>query len=122
MDCRIVVAAGQVGFVKARLNDFAGKMAQRLVVARPGKGHYPAVIGRNRRLVEADVAKIVAQFAMATDRFILLQEADAVLRNENPSRIQAAFAAFIKSRGEEAFPGPIGSVQSEMITSNVCVV
>lgn len=84
MDCRIVVTAGQVGFVKARLNDFAGKMAQRLVVARPCKGHDPAVIGRNRRPVEADVAKIVAQFAMATDRFILLQEADAVLRNENP--------------------------------------
>ena len=60
MDCRIVVTAGQVGFVKARLNDFAGEMAQRLIVARPGKGHDPAVIGWNCRPVEADVAKIVA--------------------------------------------------------------
>ena len=91
MDCRIVVTAGQVGFVKARLNDFAGEMAQRLVVARPGKSHDPAVIGWDGRLIEADVAKIVAQFAMATDRFVLLQETNAVLGNEHAPRVQAAY-------------------------------
>ena len=40
---------------------------------------------------------------MAAYRFILLQEADAILGNKDPTRVQAAFAAFIKSRGEQAF-------------------
>lgn len=84
MDCRIVVTAGQVGFVKARLNDFAGEMAQRLIVARPGKGHDPAVVGRNGSLIKANIAKIGAQFAVAVERFILLQEADAICATKIP--------------------------------------
>jgi hypothetical protein len=43
--------------VKTGLDDFTGKMAQRFVVRRPCEGHDPAVVGGNRRLIEADVAK-----------------------------------------------------------------
>ena len=54
---------------------------------------------------------------MTAHRFVLLQEADAVLCNENSSRLQAAFAAFIKSRGEEAFPRAdrIGTVRNDHV-------
>jgi hypothetical protein len=31
---------------------------------------------------------------VAVESFILLQEADAILGNEDPARLQAAFAAF----------------------------
>ena len=49
----------------------------------PSKGHDPAVVGRNGSLIEANIAKIGAQFAVAVERFILLQEADAILRHED---------------------------------------
>jgi hypothetical protein len=60
-------------------------MAQGIVIGRPGEGHDAAVVGRNRGLIEADVAEIVAELAVAVDRFILLQEADAVLGDKNPA-------------------------------------
>ncbi len=79
--------------VKALLQGRQIALAQRRVLARPGEGHDAAVIGRDRRLIEADVAKVAAQFGVAVDRLVLLQETDAVLRDENAALIQAAGAA-----------------------------
>ncbi|MDF2528614.1 MAG: hypothetical protein K0S17_3699 [Enterobacter mori] len=86
MDGRVVIATFKTRLVEARLNDFGREMTQHLVVGRPRKGHDPAVIGRDRGLVEADVAKVGAQLAVAVEGFILLQEADAVLRDEDSQR------------------------------------
>ncbi len=105
--------------MKTRLNNFARQVAKSVVVRRPGEGHNAAVIGRNRRLVEADIAEVMTQLAVAVERFILLQEAHAVLGDKNAARIQATLTAFIKGGGKQVSPGPIGSVQSEMITSKV---
>lgn len=96
MNRRIVVTAGECGIVETGSDDLGRKMAQHLVIRGPGEGHNTAVIGRYCGLVEADVAKIVAQFTMTADGFILLQEADAVLRDKDPASIQAAFAAFVE--------------------------
>ena len=54
---------------------------------------------------------------MATDRFVLLQETNAVLGNEHAPRVQAAFAAFIKSRGEQAFARTdrVGTVRNDHV-------
>jgi hypothetical protein len=54
----------------------------------------------------------MAELAMAIDGFILLQEADAVLSDENPAWVEAAFAAFIKGGSEQALAGTdrIGAV------------
>lgn len=65
--------------MKTRLNNFARQVTKSAVVRRPGEGHNAAVIGRNRRLVEADIAEVMTQLAVAVERFILLQEAHAVL-------------------------------------------
>lgn len=69
--------------MKTRLNNFARQVAKSVVVRRPGEGHNAAVIGRNRRLVEADIAEVMTQLAVAVERFILLQEAHAVLGDKN---------------------------------------
>lgn len=74
--------------VKALLQSRQIDLAQRRVLACPSKGHDAAVIGRDRCLIEADVAKVAAQFGVAVDRFVLLQETDAVLRDENTALIQ----------------------------------
>lgn len=74
--------------MEAGLNNFSREVAQHVVIRRPCKGHDPAVIGRNGRLIEADVRKIGAELAMAVERFILLQEADAVLCDKDPARFR----------------------------------
>ena len=91
--------------MKAGLDDFAGKVAKGFVVRGPCEGHDAAVIGWNRRLIEAHIAKVVTELTMAIDGLILLQEADAVLSDENPTRIEAAFTAFIKCGSEQALAG-----------------
>jgi hypothetical protein len=69
--------------VKTRLDNFIGQVAQGIIIGRPREGHNAAIVGRNRGLIEADIAEIVAELAVAVDRFILLQEADAVLGDKN---------------------------------------
>lgn len=86
------------------LDDFTGKMAQRFVVRGPCEGHDAAVVGGNRRLIEAYVAKVMAELAMAIDGLILLQEADAVLSDES-ARVEAALAAFIEGGSKQALAG-----------------
>lgn len=105
--------------MKTRLNSFTRQVAKGVVVRRPGESHDAAVISWNRRLVEADIAEVMTQLAVAVERFILLQEAYAILGDKNPAWIQAALTAFIKGGGKQLSPGPIGSVQSEIITSKV---
>ncbi len=56
--------------MKTCLNNFARQVAKSVVVRRPGEGHNAAVIGRNRRLVEADIAEVMTQLAVAVERFI----------------------------------------------------
>lgn len=70
--------------MKTRLNNFARQVTKSVVVRRPGEGHDAAVVGRNRRLVEADIAEVMTQLSVAVERFILLQEAHAVLGNKMP--------------------------------------
>lgn len=84
VDRRVVVAALEPGLMEAGLDNFGGEMAQDVVIRRPGKGHDPAVVSGDRRLVEADVSKIGAQLTVAIKCFILLQEANAVLRHKIP--------------------------------------
>lgn len=74
--------------MKTRLNNFARQVAKSVVVRRPCEGHNAAVIGRNRRSVEADIAEVMTQLAVAVERFILLQEARRSGR-QNAARIQA---------------------------------
>ena len=80
-------------------------MTQGFIIGRPGKGHDTAIVGRDRRLVEADIGEIVAELAMAANRFILLQEAYAILGNENSAGAQATFTTGIKRRSKEALTG-----------------
>lgn len=103
--------------MKTRLNNFARQVTKSVVVRRPGEGHDAAVIGRNRRLVEADIAEVMTQLAVAVERFILLQEAHAVLGDKNAARIQATLTAFIKGGGKQAFAGAyrIGTVGNDHI-------
>lgn len=103
--------------MEAGLDNFGGEMAQDVVIRRPGKGHDPAVVSGDRRLVEADVSKIGAQLTVAIKRFILLQEANAVLRHKNPARLQAALAAFVKRRGKQRRAGAdrVGTVRDNDI-------
>ena len=62
--------------MKAGLDDFAGKVAKGFVVRGPCEGHDAAVIGWNRRLIEAHIAKVVTEFTMAIDGLILLRRQD----------------------------------------------
>ena len=95
--------------MEAGLNNFRRQMTQGFIIGRPGKGHDTAIVGRDRRLVEADIGEIVVEFAMAAYRFILLQEAYAVLGNENSAGVQATFTASYKSAEVNRLsPGPIG--------------
>lgn len=98
--------------MKTGLDDFTGKMAQGFIVRGPREGHDAAVIGWDRRLIEAYITKVMAELTMAIDGFILLQETNAVLSNEDSSRIEAAFAAFVKGGSEQALAGTdrIGAV------------
>lgn len=91
--------------MKTRLNDFGRQMAQCFVIRRPREGHYAAVVGRDRRTVEADIGEVMAELAVAVEGFVLLQEADAVLRDKDPTRIQTALAAFVECRGEQTLAG-----------------
>lgn len=70
--------------MKTRLNNFTRQVAESVVVRRPGEGHDAAIIGRNRRLVEPNIAEVMTQLAVAVERFTLLQEADAVLGDKMP--------------------------------------
>ena len=84
VDRRVVVPTLESGLVEAGLHDLGREMAQNVVIRRPGKGHDPAVVSGDRRLVEADVSKIGAQLTVAIKCFILLQEANTVLRHKIP--------------------------------------
>ena len=96
MDRRIVVTALETCLMEARLDNLRGEMTQDVVIRRPGKGHDPAVVGRNGSLIEANIAKIGAQLAVAVERFILLQEADAILRHEDTARVQTTLATLVE--------------------------
>lgn len=69
-------------------DDFTGKMAQGFIVRGPREGHDAAVIGWDRRLIEAYITKVMAELTMAIDGFILLQETNAVLSNEDSSGLR----------------------------------
>lgn len=84
--------------MKTGLDDFTGKMAQRFVVRGPCEGHNAAVVGGNRRLIEAYVAKVMAELAMAIDGLILLQEADAVLSDEDPAWVEGSACSLHRRR------------------------
>src|SRR5471030_3557818 len=105
MDGRIVITASDTRSIETRLQGVAVNLAIFRAVGRPGKSHDAAVIGRDRGLIETDVTEIVAQLGMAVDRFILLEEADAVLRHKYAARLQTAGTAFVERRGEQTFSG-----------------
>ncbi|MNJ76120.1 hypothetical protein D3C77_733360 [compost metagenome] len=61
---------------------------------------------------------------MAVDRFVLLQEADAVLGHEDAALVEAACATFIERRGKQAFTGAdrIGTVRNNHVELFVALV
>lgn len=65
--------------MKTCLNNFARQVAKSVVVRRPGEGHNAAVIGRNRRLVEADIAEVMTQLAVAVERLKFLLDRKSVV-------------------------------------------
>src|SRR5476651_216853 len=123
MNRRIVIAANNACGVETCLQGFAVNLAIVRGVGCPGKSHDAAVIGRDRGLIKTDITEIVAQFVVAVDGFILLQETDAILRHKNPAWFQTARTTFIKRRRKQtlARTDRIGAVgdRSEEHTSEL---